>query len=129
MAAQYQITRIKKPGGSESPTDHIEHVFVVPQPSLDTLQSLGAFDTTTKAFLNSMVAPPHWMSVEEVIENIDSGKGYFFTNRGGSQVQVIVNQRSTLINNRWVQGRKFIQTKADSTPTDNLLSLPNDYGR
>ena len=129
MSNQYQITRIKKRGGSDSPTNHIEQVFVQSIPSVSTIQKLGVFDAAAQGFMNSLVRPPRWMPVEEVIEDIESGAGQYYTDRGGNKVIVEVNQRQTQTDGRWVMGRKFIQTKADSTTVDNLLSLPNDYGR
>lgn len=129
MPRQYQITRIKKPGGSDSPTDHIEEVFVEPSPSLSTVKRLGIFDEAAKGFIQSLVDAPRWITVEEVIKSIESGTQYFYTDKAGNRADVIVNQRQTWTSGRWIQGRKFIQTKVDATKVDNLLSLPNDYGK
>lgn len=129
MANQYLVTRIKKPGGSDSSTDHIEQVFVQLIPSVNTIQKLGAFDAAAQGFVNSIIEQPCWMKVEDVIKGIESGSQQYYTDREGSKVIIEVNQRQTLVDGRWIMGRKFIQTKADFTKKDNLLSLPNDYGK
>jgi hypothetical protein len=90
MANRYQIKCINKPN-RQSPVEHITHV--------------GGFGTS------------QWkLTVEDVIQRIESGNEGFFVRVGNYEVDVFVVSPAGR--------RKYIRTERDSTKLDNLLSLP-----
>jgi hypothetical protein len=91
MAGRFQITCITKPN-RESPVDHITHV--------------GGYGTS-----------PWKLTVEDVIQRIESGREQFFVHVGLYEADVIVVPETA-------HKRKHIKTKPDATQKDNLLSLP-----
>ncbi len=54
---------------------------------------------------------------EEVIQQIESGD-YFYVNKGGKEVKVIVINPTSLL------GSKYLKTVSDGISPNNLLSLP-----
>lgn len=60
-------------------------------------------------------APARWWTVEDVVRRIEAGER-FVVGEGRDLVDVHVRVSST--------GRKYIQTAADGTWTNNLLALP-----
>lgn len=55
------------------------------------------------------------MSKENVIEALEKGTHKFFTEKNGHKAYVEVAERN---------GKKYIKTKPDNWPDNNLLSLP-----
>lgn len=95
MAGRFQIKCINKPD-RYSPVEHITHV--------------GGFGTA-----------PWILTVEEVIQRIKSrGTDHedFFVRVGVAEANVVVVPATT-------HKREHIKTVPDSTPVDNLLSLPD----
>jgi hypothetical protein len=56
------------------------------------------------------------MSQEGAISGIEEGKYYFYMNRGGKLINVIVGTSAS--------GYKYLKTFADGEEPDSLLSLP-----
>ena len=56
-----------------------------------------------------------YLSTEDAIAGIESGKWKFYTVAGGKSVWVIVATHN---------GRKYLKTEADGVQPNNLLSLP-----
>jgi hypothetical protein len=61
--------------------------------------------------------PGSWakMSLADVVRAIDAKTDTFYTSEGGKRAEVLVRE---------VNGKKFVQTKADGEWKNNLLSLP-----
>lgn len=92
MAANsFQIKCINKPN-RDSRVEHITHV--------------GGFGTE-----------PWKLTVEDVMQRIQSGSESYFVRVGNAEAKVVVVQATLL-------QRKHIKTTPDLTQTDNLLSLP-----
>lgn len=93
----------------------------------------------------SAVPRGEWRSVETVIADIEAGKQYYYTDTKGKRAEVTVYNRQlrqvpapfTSLPSQYgafglmpgVYQRKYIKTRSDATTVDNLLSLPNDYGK
>lgn len=106
--AEYQITHIYKPGGSESTTDHITHVWIA---------NYQYFDT------DGQIKTGSWFTVETVINYLKSGNTFFYTHPSSAPRAYITYQAIRL------GGREYIKTQADQTTRDNLLSLPNEANK
>jgi hypothetical protein len=59
----------------------------------------------------------HWiLSQDQAIKGIEEGKYSFYVDKAGKQVKVIIAVSS--------YGHKYLKTEADTTTSNNLLSLP-----
>jgi hypothetical protein len=56
------------------------------------------------------------LSQDQAIKGIEEGKYSFYVNKTGNQVKVIIAVSS--------YGHKYLKTEADTTTSNNLLSLP-----
>jgi hypothetical protein len=134
MPDQFRITRIKKPGGSDNTTTHIEEVFVEnTTPVRSLFPPFGLVDKKQYG-LGLYQSQGVWRTVASVVADIDSKQAEYYVERASKRVNVITvpfklirNIGSSTI---WLDShRKFIKTEPDETKADNLLSLPNDYGK
>jgi hypothetical protein len=141
MAEQFQIVGIKKPGGSGNRTTHITDVLVQRHPTLnpyDILDSIAFGPPVSPIARTLRPRPliPEWRTVRQVIDDIEAGNEYYYTDNG-KRAEVIVVPLMLLplrlpgggFGRAVPSGRKYIRTRSDSTRADNLLSLPNHYGK
>lgn len=142
MAESFQITRIKKPGGSDNPHTRITEVYVTLPPLALPFPSASNYNLAR--FMNS-VPRGEWRTVETVIADIEAGKQYYYTDTKGKRAEVMVYSRQlqqlpapfTSFPGQYgafgpmtaAYQRKYIKTRSDATTVDNLLSLPNDYDK
>jgi Protein of unknown function (DUF3892) len=57
-----------------------------------------------------------WLTQEEAIAGIESGRYSFHVDAGGASVKVVVAEHNH---------RRYLKTEADGQSPDNLLSLPD----
>ena len=56
-----------------------------------------------------------WLTLDEAIAGIESGRYSFFVEVGGRSIDVVIAEH---------ERHKYLKTKADNYSPDNLLSLP-----
>jgi hypothetical protein len=134
MPDLFRITRIKKPGGSDNSTTHIEEIFVENATQVRSIFPPFTILKKQNYGLGLLQSRGMWRTVEAVVADIDSKRAEYYTEKGGVRIDIITVPYRALrtigAKTGWVDSaRKFIKTKPDETKIDNLLSLPNDYGK